>query len=769
MAYIGNNPAELVTELDNGVVTTTKLANDAVTAAKIVDGTIVADDLATGIITNAAVAANAAIAATKLAVSGGSNITLTSDGTFNLDATVDVTGGYSVSGNAVITSARAVNMTSGSTTGDFSFGDSDKAIFGAGSDLQIYHDGSSSHIVDNGEGNLRMQGVVQVADNPSSNDGRILFGDATNASGIVHYDYSAGDFLFENTWANAGADFVFKTNNVNALTISPTGINVTGTAIVGGNVGVNKAVNSAVGLSVGSDAASTTSYGLEVCNNNANTKFIVDGLGNSSFFGSDNSLTATFSSGGNVGIAVSNPDYPLVVQSSSGGNTIKMIGRSADSISGLVFANTGNTAVNYIQGDSSFIRARADGGFHFRKGGTPVTTDTGAFTVNDLNVGIGTNTPAQKLVVQGSNHVATLLNTSTANNAYAQLMLQAGSSTNYIWTQNQNSSNYGGANSLNLYTQQASPIVFFTNGNNERLRINGDGTPYALDIGGGYRFSAKSELTQGAYWIGSTQHGFRFNNNADSHNNVIMHDNGNMTVRGQVSAPNLIDVANSNVQTTTANQFMTVQNTVAGGYSEMALRNNNNDYIVMGSIGTGYTNVSWADSSYIYANRQLRIKSNAAIRFYSGNIANGIKGAFEANGSFYLYSQVSGTGNATLKYATGSGQVTYDTSSRLVKDQIESIPYGLSAVMALSPKRYERTDSDNQLEVGFIADEVVEVIPELVGMMEKRFLTMNDEDTEMVAGSVSYDKMSAVIVKAIQEQQATIAALNQRIETLENN
>ena len=124
MAYIGNNPAELVTELDNGVVTTTKLANDAVTAAKIVDGTIVADDLATGIITNAAVAANAAIAATKLAVSGGSNITLTSDGTFNLDATVDVTGGYSVSGNAVITSARAVNMTSGSTTGDFSFGDS---------------------------------------------------------------------------------------------------------------------------------------------------------------------------------------------------------------------------------------------------------------------------------------------------------------------------------------------------------------------------------------------------------------------------------------------------------------------------------------------------------------------------------------------------------------------------------------------------------------------------------------------------------------------
>ena len=135
--------------------------------------------------------------------------------------------------------ADTVSASSGGTfaadvtfAGDAIFGDNDKAIFGAGSDLQIYHDGSNSHIVDNGEGNLRMQGVVQVADNPSSNDGRILFGDATNASGIVHYDYSAGDFLFENTWANAGADFVFKTNNVNALTISPTGIGVTGVLYV---------------------------------------------------------------------------------------------------------------------------------------------------------------------------------------------------------------------------------------------------------------------------------------------------------------------------------------------------------------------------------------------------------------------------------------------------------------------------------------------------------------------------------------------------------
>ena len=138
------------------------------------------------------------------------------------------------------------------------------------------------------------------------------------------------------------------------------------------------------------------------------------------------------------------------------------------------------------------------------------------------------------------------------------------------------------------------------------------------------------------------------------------------------------------------------------------------------------------------------------------------------NGSLYLYAQATGAGNADLRYTTSDGKVTYDTSSRLVKDEIEEIPYGLNTVMALSPKRYIRTDSDNKLEVGFIADEVVEVVPELVGMMEKRFLTMNQEDTEMVAGSVEYNKMTAVLVKAIQEQQATIEALTARIAALES-
>ena len=47
-----------------------------------------------------------------------------------------------------------ITGTSFVSSGNITFGDNDKAIFGAGSDLQIYHDGSNSYIDDVGTGDL---------------------------------------------------------------------------------------------------------------------------------------------------------------------------------------------------------------------------------------------------------------------------------------------------------------------------------------------------------------------------------------------------------------------------------------------------------------------------------------------------------------------------------------------------------------------------------------------------------------------------------------
>jgi len=48
----------------------------------------------------------------------------------------------------------SVSISGDTMTGNLSFGDNDKAIFGAGSDLQIYHSGTGSYIEENGTGNL---------------------------------------------------------------------------------------------------------------------------------------------------------------------------------------------------------------------------------------------------------------------------------------------------------------------------------------------------------------------------------------------------------------------------------------------------------------------------------------------------------------------------------------------------------------------------------------------------------------------------------------
>ena len=78
--------------------------------------------------------------------------------------------------------------------GDLSFGDNDKAIFGAGSDLQIYHDGAHSYIDDAGTGNLYVRGTNLVLGNASGSNSYL----AANDGGSV-YLYHAGQNKLETT------------------------------------------------------------------------------------------------------------------------------------------------------------------------------------------------------------------------------------------------------------------------------------------------------------------------------------------------------------------------------------------------------------------------------------------------------------------------------------------------------------------------------------------------------------------------------------------
>jgi hypothetical protein len=80
-------------------------------------------------------------------------------------------------------------LAGGTFTGDVSFGDNDKAIFGAGSDLQISHDGTHSFISESGTGELFIQGDSDVRiTNAAGSEFKANF--ITNGAVDLYYDNS---------------------------------------------------------------------------------------------------------------------------------------------------------------------------------------------------------------------------------------------------------------------------------------------------------------------------------------------------------------------------------------------------------------------------------------------------------------------------------------------------------------------------------------------------------------------------------------------------
>ena len=72
-------------------------------------------------------------------------------------------------------------------------------------------------------------------------------------------------------------------------------------------------------------------------------------------------------------------------------------------------------------------------------------------------------------------------------------------------------------------------------------------------------------------------------------------------------------------------------------------------------------------------------------------------------------------------------------------------------------------------EIGFLADEVVSVIPEIVPFGPKSFYTKNESDTEEIPVNVDYRRMTAVLTKALQEAVAKIETLEAKVAALEGS
>jgi len=107
-------------------------------------------------------------------------------------------------------------------------------------------------------------------------------------------------------------------------------------------------------------------------------------------------------------------------------------------------------------------------------------------------------------------------------------------------------------------------------------------------------------------------------------------------------------------------------------------------------------------------------------------------------------------------------------SDTRIKENQTDLNYGLKEIMQIKPKSYlykSSTFKNGRLEIvgpseqdiGFIAQELYNIIPEMV---------YKPEDESLDLWSVNYDKMTPVLVKAIQEQQQIIENQQQIINKL---
>ena len=318
--------------------------------------------------------------------------------------------------------------------GDINLGDNDKAVFGAGNDLQIYHDGSHSRINEQGTGDLLiMSNGANVKINKAATETTAVF--TPDGAVELYYDNSK---KLETT--SSGID-VTGTAVTDGLTVAGD-INITGTATFSSSDTTDQFVIT----NTDADASSAPDF---VLFRNSATPADNDVLGRIDFRGrNDNSQDV---------------DYILMyaqatdVSDTSEDVVLTFEGKKAGSNYKLFNIGSSEVVVNEDSGDVDF-RVESDNSANalFVEGSSG-------------NVGIGTTSPAKELHVYASSGECAIQVEGAAGDAGLNLKAVS-TSASFV--------NFGDESSINVgqiyYSHAGNAMQFKTNGT-ERMRIDSSG------------------------------------------------------------------------------------------------------------------------------------------------------------------------------------------------------------------------------------------------------------------------------------------------------
>jgi hypothetical protein len=500
-----------------------------------------------------------------------------------------------------------------SLTGNLSFGDGNKAIFGAGSDLQIYHDGSNSYIDENGTGNLFIKAEhFYVRDQSNDNLMRALStGEvnlyhsgsqklATTSTGIDVTGNIESDSVTIGVGAVAGTEKLrvngtvltlggsvstpaigigdvntgvyaptagtlgWTVNGNQRLLLDSTGIDVTGTVTADGLTVDGGATNFPI-IVTSADQYAGIAFADDTTTTNAHVAVYADG--NNLGFEAGNSERMRIDSDGNVGIntvptRLTSNAHTLNIKSdvaSKGG--VVLLESSDESLRSYFYPASAGTQLGTLTNHDLLL----------------MTNSTEAMRIDSSgNVGIGTDSPAEKLAVNGNIDFPSTSSTigydgsSGSTTRLAQIEFY-NNSDGSMRLSTDNSSTGG----INFYTQGAERLRVDRNGNvgigtssissdADRLHVDSSGTNSVLIEGTGDKKLFSYHDSGGTGWATGAGSGYT--------NLIYLSDTDN-SIRQFTNGTERMRIDSSGVTT-----FKYNTKVYTGGYPEIRLGISDSNY-----------------------------------------------------------------------------------------------------------------------------------------------------------------------------------------------
>jgi hypothetical protein len=428
--------------------------------------------------------------------------------------------------------------------------------------------------------------------------------------------------------------------------------------------------------------------------------------------------SAMFEVSGSVGVGITNPQSIFHIGASAPSNSgVKSYTGLANSYEGFLFDYYYNTAASNLRVfDIVALGASTTGigGSDIRFLTVPQTT-TGTpierlRITNSGNVGIGTNSPDRPLVVSGdsiglygSTPALVFKNTASSDKRWDISISGTEFRINETGVAQRLCITTAGNIGIGIVPQGAASSKTLEIGSRGIIYDNNDNFLYGNN---GWVDGSTWKYKQTGYaCILATNSGkFTFSTAASGTQNNAITWSDKFTIEN-----------NGNVIVNTGQLSVTNGTLLLSGTPSDTIQNSGAPFIYLSGGGSSYTTIQQASSK---------------MRWWQFNGSSWIK-TFD----------IDYNGNATL-----TGTFTESSSIRY-KTNIETIKYGLDKVLQLRGVTYDKKDTGIR-ELGLIAEEVNEILPDVV---------IKNEEGE--PDSVSYGRLTAVLIEAVKDLQSQINEL----------